>query len=319
MSEQKRVALFIDADNISPRYLPAIMRELTSKFGEVTYRRAYGNWFHDNAKWESMLSRYSMQPVFQPANAKGKNSADIKLIINAMDALYNTAAEIFCIVSSDSDYTALVIRLREGGKTVVGIGERSKVKNTSALARACSKFIFVENLIDDTVEERPGDDASENGAQSDSAPESSIESVIFDIISANSDGTNGMNLSQLKEAIVNRRPDFDERSYGFSSFSKYLGRFNELELVPSDAPKTVRIVGEKRKTDQVFTLIHDFVYEAGERGRTMSEISGAISTAFPGQRIRTLGYTRMRKLLEDVPGIRLETKSDGTVIAVPED
>lgn len=318
MPEQKRVAIFIDADNISPRYLPAIMRELTGKFGEVTYRRAYGNWFHANAKWEETLARYSMQPVFQPANAKGKNSADIKLIIDAMDALYTAAAEIFCIVSSDSDYTALAVRLREGGKTVVGIGERNKVKNTSALARACSKFVFVENLIDDTDSPAPNEDPEEAGAQADTTQDADIETVILDIIVANSDGTNGMNLSQLKEAIVNRRPDFDERTYGFSSFSKYLAGFAELELVPAEQPKTVRVISGKRRTEQVFTLIRDYVFEAGARGRTLSEISGAISTAFPGQRIRALGYTRMRKLLEDVPEIQLVTEPDGTIIAIPE-
>ena len=150
MPEQKRVALFIDADNISPKYLPAIMRELTSKFGEVTYRRAYGNWFHANSKWEDMLSRYSMQPVFQPANAKGKNTADIKLIINAMDALYNTAAEIFCIVSSDSDFTRLATRLRESGMVVYGMGEK---KTPAAFTAACDKFVYIDVLAKQAEQE----------------------------------------------------------------------------------------------------------------------------------------------------------------------
>lgn len=319
MTEQKRVALFIDADNMSPRNIPGIMRELTGRYGEVTYRRAYGNWFQANAKWQEMLGRYSMSPVFQGANARGKNSADIRLIIDAMDALYTATAEIFCIVSSDSDYTALAIRLREGGKTVVGIGERNKVKDTSALARACSRFVFVENLLDDSDAVSSPDNAGGGASQSENASEASVESVVIDIIVANSDGTTGMNLSQLKEALVNRRPDFDERTYGFNSFSKYLGGFEELELLPPDAPKTVRVVSGKRRTEQVFDLVRTFVQEAGPRGRTFSEISGAISTAFPGQRIRALGYTRMRKLLEDVPGIQLVEEPDGTVLAIPEE
>ena len=319
MSEQQRVAVFIDADNMSPKFVPAIMSELMAKYGEVTYRRAYGNWLHSNAKWEELFTRYSMQPVYQPANAKGKNSADIKLIIDAMDALYTAAAEIFCIVSSDSDYTALAVRLREGGKTVVGIGEHKKVKDTSPLARACSKFVFVENLLDDAEASEPNADGSLGGGEQPApTPEASIENVIVDIITANSDGANGMNLSQLKQAVVNRRPDFDERTYGFSSFSKYLAGFDELELIPPDAPKAVRVVGGGRRTSQVFSFIRDFVIEAGARGRTVSEISGAFSTAFPGQRIRGLGYTRMNKLLEDVPDVQLVTERDGTVIVVPE-
>ena len=126
MAEQTRIALFVDADNASPRSIPAIMRELTSKYGEVTYRRVYRNWHNASDKWNEMLVRYSMQPVYQASNARGKNSSDIKMIIDAMDALYAGTAECFCFVSSDSDFTALAVRLREGGKTVLGIGERKE-------------------------------------------------------------------------------------------------------------------------------------------------------------------------------------------------
>lgn len=321
MAEQTRIALFVDADNASPRSIPAIMRELTSKYGEVTYRRVYRNWHNASDKWNEMLVRYSMQPVYQASNARGKNSSDIKMIIDAMDALYAGTAECFCFVSSDSDFTALAVRLREGGKTVLGIGERDKVKNDSALARACSKFIYVENLMyahapDDGQDE---DQPAQTTVSPSASSESDIADVIADIITTNADDAGSMYLSQLKQAIVNRRPDFDVRSYGFNSFSKFLAGLGGFELVPPDAPEAVRVAGVKHRTEEVFDLVRSYVIEGGSAGRTLPEIGSAINSAFPGQRIRELGYTRMSKLLADVPDVRLSPREDGTAIAVPEE
>ncbi|MBE6472884.1 MAG: NYN domain-containing protein [Coriobacteriaceae bacterium] len=321
MAEQTRIALFVDADNASPKSIPAIMRELTGKYGEVTYRRVYRNWHIASDKWNDMLVRYSMQPVYQASNARGKNSSDIKMIIDAMDALYAGTAECFCFVSSDSDFTSLAVRLREGGKTVLGIGERDKVKNDSALARACSKFIYVENLMDDHApEDEPDEEQPSQAASSPSlTSESDIADVIADIITTNADEDGSMNLSQLKQAIVNRRPDFDVRTYGFNSFSKFLTGLGGFELTPPDAPDSARVAGVKHRTEEVFGLVRAYVIEGGRNGRTLPEIGSAINSAFPGQRIRELGYTRMSKLLADVPDVGLSTREDGTVVAVPEE
>ena len=323
MAEQTRIALFVDADNASPKSIPAIMRELTGKYGEVTYRRVYRNWHIGSDKWDEMLVRYSMQPIYQASNARGKNSSDIKMIIDAMDALYSGTAECFCFVSSDSDFTALAVRLREGGKTVIGIGERSKVKDDSALARACSKFIYVENLMDfnppDDQEDNAQKSRSKNPAPASALSESDIADVIADTITGNADDTGCMNLSQLKQALVNRYPDFDVRTYGFSSFSKFLTGLGGFELVPPDAPDSARVAGVKHRTEEVFELVRKYVIEGGRNGRTLPEIGSAINSAFPGQRIRELGYTRMSKLLADVPDVTLSTRDDGTVIAVPEE
>lgn len=320
MPKQTKIALFVDADNAAPKSIPAIMRELTGKYGEVTYRRVYRNWQNNSDKWNEMLARYSMQPMHQASNVRGKNASDIKMIIDAMDALYADTAECFCIASSDSDFTALAVRLREGGKTVIGIGERSKVKDDSAFARACSKFIFVENLLDYAGSSDDDDDAQStrqgHGGAKD-VSESDMAAIIADIIVANAEDDGSMNLSQLKQAIVNRRPDFDARTYGFTSFSKFLGGLGDFELYPAEAPAYVKIKGRMSRTEQVFELIQKYVSEAGEEGRTLPEVGSAINSAFPGQRIRELGYTRMSKLLGDVPGVKLGKRDDGTVIAQP--
>ena len=311
MADKTKIALFIDADNVSPKIIPAIMDELANSYGEVTYRRAYRNWALPNADWQRVIERYTIQPVYQANNVKGKNSADIKLIIDAMDALYMGAADAFCIVSSDSDFTALVIRLRESGKDVIGIGMHDTVKDDSALARACSKFIFIENLLDE------GDASSGKGGVSE-GDKDEIERVINEIVLANGDADGKMNMSQLKDALVNRHPEFDTRSYGFSSFSKFLASFRGFELIPADAPMYVAITGVQSRTDQVFKLIQDFVRAAGKRGHTLPEIGAEINEQYPGQSIRALGYTRMDKLLADVEGIAIRVRPDGEKIAVAE-
>ncbi len=309
MAEQAKIALFIDADNVSPKIIPAIMDELTGTYGEVTYRRAYRNWAIPNADWQDIVARYSMQPIYQASNVRGKNSADIKLIIDAMDALYAGAADTFCIVSSDSDFTALVIRLRESGKDVIGIGMHDTVKDDSALARACSKFIFIENLVGD------GEQASGKGDFAE-ADRDGIERAVSDLVLANADADGKMNISQLKDALVNQRPDFDERSFGFSAFSKFLNSFRRFELIPPEAPMFVALTDSKSRTEQVFTLIQEFVAAAGKRGHTLPEIGAEINERYPGQSIRALGYTRMDKLLADVEGISVRVRPDGEKIAV---
>ncbi len=125
--EDKRFAILIDTDNISSKYISAIMDEMT-KHGIVTYRRAYGDWTSTQAKgWKNKLMENSITPMQQFSNTVGKNATDSTLIIDAMDILYTGNVDGFCIVSSDGDFTRLAIRLRESGMSVVGIGEDAPI------------------------------------------------------------------------------------------------------------------------------------------------------------------------------------------------
>ena len=113
--EDKRYAILIDADNISAKYIKAILDEMT-KYGSITYKRIYGDWTNNQAsKWREELLTNSITPIQQFCNTAGKNATDSALIIDAMDILYTGRVEGFCIVSSDSDFTKLASRLRESG------------------------------------------------------------------------------------------------------------------------------------------------------------------------------------------------------------
>ena len=135
------IAMLIDADNVSAKYIPGILSEL-SKFGKITVRRMYGDWSQDRLhSWLSRASGYSLTPIMQPNNTPGKNASDIGLIIDAMDILYTGDVQGFCIVSSDGDFNKLATRLREAGKVVIGMGEK---KTPESFRVSCERFIFLE-------------------------------------------------------------------------------------------------------------------------------------------------------------------------------
>ncbi len=143
MTDEARIALLIDADNCPAAKIEVILDEL-AKYGVPNVRRAYGNWKNNNLKgWEDVLHDYAIQPIQQFAYTKGKNATDSAMIIDAMDLLYTQKLDAFCLASSDSDFTPLVMRIRANGLRVYGFGEK---KTPSPFVNACSKFLYLENL-----------------------------------------------------------------------------------------------------------------------------------------------------------------------------
>lgn len=141
MAETARVAVLIDCDNVSYRYAHDLLVE-TASHGTLSVKRAYGDFAGSQAKgWTSALPRHAIQPVQQFAYTSGKNATDSALIIDAMDLLYTGDIDVFCIVSSDSDFTRLAMRLRESGKLVYGIGEK---KTPESFCNACDRFTYLE-------------------------------------------------------------------------------------------------------------------------------------------------------------------------------
>ena len=156
---EDRIALLIDADNVSAKYIKPILDEL-SKYGNVTYKRIYGDWTKtNNAGWKEELLQNSITPIQQFSYTHGKNATDSAMIIDAMDMLYQSELEGFCLVSSDSDFTKLASRLRESGKTVIGMGED---KTPIPFRKACDIFTVLELLLEDNMEK---EDREEKPAQ----------------------------------------------------------------------------------------------------------------------------------------------------------
>jgi len=152
IDKQPRIALLIDADNSPAAKIDVILAEL-AKLGVTNVRRAYGNWKKDGLKgWEAVLHEYAIRPVQQFDYSKGKNATDMVMVIDALDLLYSDAPEAFGIVSSDADFTPLVMHLKAKGALVYGFGAQ---KTPLPFVNACSRFLYLEHLGQPVAAEEP--------------------------------------------------------------------------------------------------------------------------------------------------------------------
>lgn len=227
--EEKRIALLIDSDNISAKYLDYILDKVNEE-GVATYKRVYGDWTQPQAgSWKKILLENSLTPIQQFSNTVGKNSTDSAMIIDAMDILYTGKVDGFCIVSSDSDFTRLASRLREENMMVIGMGEE---KTPTALKEACNKFI---NLSSMPVGE-PAPIRTRNIIN-----KKTIEKRIKAIIMANDDKNKTTDLGEIGSKLQNRWADFDVSNYNKRSLSELIGDFTSLELHKKNNITTVRL------------------------------------------------------------------------------
>ena len=199
------IALLIDADNASPAAIDPVLTVL-AELGQVNIRRAYGNWRKVALKgWADKMHRYGIEPSQQFDMTKGKNATDMKMTIDAMDMLYRGRVHGFGIMSSDSDFMPLAMRIRQEGYPVYGFGG---VKTPEAFRHACSRFIDVNALIKAEKEDRP---TPINGGL-----DSELLNLLFDAYNASKRDEEGFaKLSEVGQRAGNRS-SFDTRNYGFS-------------------------------------------------------------------------------------------------------
>jgi uncharacterized protein (TIGR00288 family) len=170
MSTEKRIALLIDCDNVSHAAIGGVLSEL-AKYGIVNVRHAHGNWKSSAlGGWEDKLHPHAIRPMQQFAYTKGKNATDAAMIIDAMDLLYSGNIEAFALMTSDSDFTPLVLRLRESGVPIYGFGN---LKTPRPFVDACTTFIFIERLAQEEKDEEP--QAPTKGSKAKAAPKASKE------------------------------------------------------------------------------------------------------------------------------------------------
>lgn len=214
MEKDKRIAVLIDADNVSGKYIKYILDELANH-GTPTIKRIYGDWTKpDLSAWKSVLLDYSITPIQQYSYTTGKNSTDASLIIDAMDILYSSNVEAFCIVSSDSDFTRLAARLREEGMYVIGMGEK---KTPKPFISACEIFKYLDVLASkNTVTLAPSSKSSTVKDKNGIAERNRLIAMIRQIVEDCSNEDGWAYLSEVGTRINKRNPDFDVRNYGHS-------------------------------------------------------------------------------------------------------
>lgn len=224
-----KIAVLIDADNVSDKYIKYIFDEI-SNIGMPTFKRIYGDWTKPQlSSWKSVLLNYSITPIQQYSYTTGKNATDAALIIDAMDILYSSNIDGFCIVSSDSDFTRLATRLREAGKYVIGMGEK---KTPTPFISACEKFKYLEVLANDPTQEEHARDTNgkvESHKESMASKKELIQSVKI-IINEISDEDGWANLGEIGSRLNNRYPDFDTRNYGHQKLRPLLLSLHQFNV-----------------------------------------------------------------------------------------
>ena len=235
----QRLAVLIDADNTSATHAAAILEEL-SKYGVPTVKRAYGDWTTQQlVRWKEELPRHAIQPMQQFANTTGKNSTDSALIIDAMDLLYTGHLDAFAIVSSDSDFTRLATRLREGGKTVFGLGRR---RTPESLIAACDRFIYLE-VLEGQNGQPAGRRPPETGEPEEEPPPAPpVEPLIRKAINSTSHEDGWTTLSAVGSHIRTNNPSFDPRNYGYPKLIELARAQNyvDVEQTPG-SPGRIRL------------------------------------------------------------------------------
>ena len=263
-----RLAVLIDADNAPRSALGDVMAEI-AVYGTPTIKRIYGDWTTPNlASWKPLLLENAITPVQQYSYTTGKNSTDSAMIIDAMDILYGGQVDGFVLVSSDSDFTRLAIRLREAGKKVYGMGER---KTPNPFIVACDKFVYIEVIrsaaekakAEEVKGEEPRQEkvpkAKKPAKKKEEAapapatapeppePESKVPKAVVELIAdavetmADEDGYAFM--GDLGNLLVKKQPDFDPRNFGFSKLTqlvRYLPRF-EVDVRQTSLPHVKHI------------------------------------------------------------------------------
>ena len=285
MQELQKIAVVIDADNTQISKLEDVFHEISTR-GRIVVKRAYGNWHKPALKnWGEIIKRLAIKAEQQFDYVSGKNATDMALVIDTIELLYTNLYDAFVIVSSDSDYTPLAIKLREAGVYVMGVGEQ---KTPVAFRNACDEFLFLENCSS-SVEGNDAQDAvsspqkekaevsiSPNNEKEESTKQlkEDVQKTVSTPIASsapaeeNSEKKNDLNeihallekaydtfqdedgwVNVAKVGLFLRRakPDFDSRTYGFQKLSLFLKNFPEKY--------DVKLVGEKPNTIAVYRCV----------------------------------------------------------------
>lgn len=245
---ERRIALLIDADNVSHGKIAAMLAEL-SKYGVANIRRAYGDWASPAMKgWTGRLHEHAIRPIQQFSYSKGKNATDMALVIDAMELLYTQKLDAFCIASSDADFTPLVMQLRANGHDVYGFGER---KTPDPFVNACTTFLYLDGLGEEsgavarpaptpaagsaTEAKQPKPHAEPNArpAKPPLSQDTKLVSVLRGAVAATA-GDDGWAPLDAAGNAAKRQAPIDPRNYGARNFPKLFEAVGLFDIVKAE-------------------------------------------------------------------------------------
>jgi uncharacterized LabA/DUF88 family protein len=246
----RNIALLIDSENISIKYLPLIIDE-ANKYGKINYKRVYGDWsIRQLNPWKAMCMEHGLTPVQQYSYTKGKNASDFTLVIDAMDILYKGKVDSFCIVTSDSDFTKLVTRLKEDNMFVFGMGES---KTPLSLVNSCETFAYLDKMF--LVEEEQKEEKVEvfevkqqqKKTESSITPLSTVIHELKTIIRETLEDDGWSYWGNVAQLFQRKYPGFHPRNYGENIKAlAFFKKRNDLEFDQRKSSIFVRIKENKK-------------------------------------------------------------------------
>ncbi|MDD7739125.1 MAG: NYN domain-containing protein [Lachnospiraceae bacterium] len=309
--KDRRFAVLIDADNVSPKYIRYILDEISDQ-GVATYKRIYGDWTDVSKRsWKEQLLRYSINPIQQYSNTNGKNSTDSAMIIDAMDILYSGNVEGFCLVSSDSDFTKLAQRLRESGMYVLGMGEQ---KTPSSFRVACDAFKILEIISQNEDDVSPAatvvsETSARYGTAAEEAPaitsKVEIEKAVSRVLTENNDHGKNTTLSEMGNILQKKFSEFDVRNYGYSKLSTFLESMNDFEVLKIGHNYLVREKHVAVSRQQIEKYITELILANKGHIDNLSIIHDALRTHFPGFDVKQYGYSRISSFINSFKKFRI--------------
>lgn len=249
----KKFAVVIDGDNNSIKYIDTVMDEI-KKEGVITYNRIYGDWTSPKLDaWKKVMLEYAITPMQQYSYTTGKNATDSAMIIDAMDILYTGNVDGFCIVSSDSDFTRLAIRLKEAGMMVIGMGRH---QTPAPFVKACDKFKYVDWLRESETSDKKktaknvaDSIAKESVSKSQTnyleEQKEKIRHAIDDMIEENSNDDGWILASTVGDLLQRQFPDFDSRIFGYKKTINFIKSLGYATDVAED--KTTYYIGDAKR------------------------------------------------------------------------
>ncbi|GGG38222.1 hypothetical protein GCM10011414_04460 [Croceivirga lutea] len=232
MDKDLNLAVLIDGDNIPSKYVKEMLEEI-AKYGNPSIKRIYGDWTKPSlAKWKDVLLKNAITPIQQYGYTTGKNATDSAMIIDAMDILYSGKVNGFALVSSDSDFTRLAVRLREAGMKVFGIGEK---KTPDPFIVSCDKFIYLEILRNNHLDETSL--PQKNNKDKVDSITNKVISLILSTISDVEDEDGWAFLGEVGKLLQKKQPNFDPRNYGFRKLTPLVKSLNQIQIESRKNPK----------------------------------------------------------------------------------
>ncbi|RLA40750.1 MAG: hypothetical protein DRQ64_03945 [Gammaproteobacteria bacterium] len=243
MAVEKRIALLIDCDNVSHNSIEGVLEEL-AKYGMVNVRHAHGDWNNPSLSgWIDRLHPFAIRPMQQFAYTKGKNATDSAMIIDAMDLLYSGSVDAFALMTSDSDFTPLVLRLLESGLPVYGFGEK---KTPKPFVDACSPFIYTENLVPEGKSKTDNPQQPVKKNKSKLKQDTALVKLLRTAVEQTSEDDDWAHMSRIAHYISNNSSSFSPINYGYKKLGDLI-RATELFDVEMRKDGTAMYIKDGRK------------------------------------------------------------------------